>query len=395
MPPRKTKPKVDPATPTDDISIEDLKDLSPSQRYLRLAAPRMEKKFGESARARQELEDLSQPLLMVPDLAHQWALQAQGYRGGRSVVLAAEPGASKSSLALYLCNLARRQGGLADYLDIERALNEDHLSYYLDDPEEFTQHIQQPGTIEEAAEMMRETNKIYGLVDPERKMPKVEVLDAIGGAASKRELDSDRELGDMKVGGVAGFMTTAARVLNHEFTKVGTIGIYINHAKEKIFTGYEAAVPRAAEDKVSFPGGKGVIYACSYLEYLKKGSAIKDSEKARMGFTVTSTFWRNRGRINGRSYSYDVVFGETLRFFPHTMDFLVNSATLGLRAKNRKYWCPDIGVTEEHKLNDEEMYALIHDDPAIKRRFQEALGILDAEAVPDDDVEETREVTRK
>jgi RecA/RadA recombinase len=381
---KSSKNKSGEEDPVDDLSVEDMQALSPSERFLRLSGPRMEKKFGEAGRIRKELEDLSQPLLMVPDLGHQYALQALGYRGGRSMVLAAEPGAFKSSEALYLCNLARQQAGMADYLDMERALNHDHLVYYLDDPEEFTRHIHSPGTIEEAVEMMREINRIYGEIDPERKMPKVIVLDSIGGAVSKRELDGDKEIADMKVGGVSGYMTSAARVLNHEFTKTGTLGIFINHAKEKIFTGFEANLPRSAEDKMSFPGGKGVIYASSYFEILKKGSQLKDSDKVRMGFSVTSSFFRNRGRINGRSYGYDVVFGETLRFHAHTMDMLAMGAVCGLKVKSRRYWCPAIGVPETSKLNDEEMYRVIHDHPEHLLRFQQELGILDE---PDPTVE--------
>lgn len=359
----------------EEISIEDLQGMSPSERFLRMAGPRMEKKFGEAGRARQELEDMTQPTLIVPDLGHQYALQATGYRGGRSMVLAAEPGASKSSLALYLSNLAIQQGGLSTYLDMEHALNEDHLGYYLDDPDTFARQIRNPGTIEEAVEMMREVNRVYGEIDPERKTPKLIVLDAIGGAASKRELDSDKEIADMKVGGVSSYMTSAARVMNHEFTRTGTIGIFINHAKEKIFTGFEAGLPRSAEDKMSYPGGKGVIYASSYFELMKRGGQLRDEEKNRTGFRVTSQFVRNRGRVNGRSYGYDVVFGESLRFVAATMDMLSVAGTAGLKVKSKRYWCPDIGVTEASKLNDADMYELIHGDSNIKARFQLELGI--------------------
>ena len=391
---KKTKSKVDPTTPTDDISIEDFTDLSPSQRYLRMFAPRVQKKYGDDIKVRNTLDDVTQPVLTVPDLAHQWALQAEGYRGGRSLVIAGDPGASKSSLALFLSNLARQQGGLADYYDLERALNLAHLQYYLNDAEEFIQHVQQPDTINQGFKLMVETNKVYGDIDPERTVPKITVLDALGGGLSDDQLEEDYEVGDSGFAGNAKVTGNACKLINYLYTKTGSVACYINHAKEKIFTGRDALVPRSAEDKIYFPGGKGAIYVCSYLEYLKKGSTLKDNDKARMGFTVTSTLWRNRGRINGRSYSYDVVFGETLRFYPHTMDFLAASATLGLKVKGRRYWCPEIGVTEADKLNDEEMYARIHDDPAVKRRFQEALGILDAETVPDD-AEETKGAAAK
>ena len=367
--------KIPKETDTEDVDIADLQNLSVSERSLRLAAAGMEKKFGESGRARQELEDLSQPMLLVPDLAHQYALNALGYRGGRSMVIAGEPGGSKSSLGLTLCEWAIQQGGTADYLDLENALNHDHLGYYLSDPDAFVQHIRQPLHIQDGIEMMRYLNKTYRKLDPERKLPKVIVFDSIGGAPSKHELDEDKEIAQMQVGGSSNYLTVAARAINNEFVRSGTLGVFINHAKKKIFLGFDATVPRSKEEKMTYPGGSGVIYAASYFELLEKGSQTRDTDKHRTGFAMESSILRNRGRVNGRGYGYDVVFGEGLSFERHTMEWLALGATLGMKVKAKRYWCPEIGVTEADKLDAADMYRHIHGSPEIMTRFQQTLDI--------------------
>ncbi len=335
--------------------------------------------------------DLDFQHLVVPDLFHQWGLGRIGYVLGRIKLIAGMEGASKSSSLYYDCNLAISQGGLASIVALEEADSSSHIENYVDPTKVM---IWKAETLEEGMEMSLKIQKIYYDIDQrmglKNPIPKVQGFDSIAGATeAAMAIDFDEDVEEQeqdqshsRVGGIAKTMKSFFNTMKTGIVQTGTLWVALNQAREQIYTGMEAQfmMRKALRDRLALTGGRAQRFAASYLEFHQKGRTSKEvSEgdedvKLSTGFDVTIDWIKNKTGIPDRKITRKVAFGRSFDYSSHTIPFLSASRICGMSVNKKRYWCDEVGVDENHKVEDHIMYEIVH-RPEHMWKFQKELGI--------------------
>ena len=333
---------------------------------------RLREKYPNARVSTGATEDENPVWVKVPDLGKQWALGRIGYACGRIKYILGTEGSSKTSNLLYDCNLAIEQGGLATIVEWENAMDASHIAKYVRQPDQL--QIIHADCLEEGMEISRQVLKDYEEIDPDGLLPKVLGADSIGGSVMRRALDEKVELGDNRVGGPGLYMSSAIPYLNNVCARTKTLWVIIGQAREEIPTGFSGP-PKPLIERVTGKGGKAVPFQATYWEFLQRRGTIK-GDTGKTGFTVESTFKKNKRGVQWRNYFYDVSFaaGENIVFSDHTMNMLATGNVGGMKVQRNRFWCEEIGVQETSKLYPDEMYQLVHSQQHIDY-FRNALGI--------------------
>ena len=329
-------------------------------------------------------EDQNPTWIIVPDLQHQAALGRHGYACGRINYILGAEGSSKTSKMLYLCNLAIEAGGYATIVEWEGAMDPAHIAKYVRNPDKL--QIIHAECLEDGMEISRMVLNDYGENDPEGILPKVLGADSIGGSVMRRALDEKVELGDNRVGGPGLYMSSAVPYINNMCVRTKTLWVIIGQAREEIPTGFSGP-PKPYIERITGKGGKAAPFHATYWEILQRRGTLKGDD-GKTGFTVESTFKKNKKGVQWRSYFYDISFapGENIVYKNHTLTMLTVGNVGGLRVRpagnqGKRYGCEAIGIPSTPGLSADEMYALIH-SPEHIGHFQEALGIkTDAKSI--------------
>jgi hypothetical protein len=223
-------------------------------------------------------------------------------------------------------------------------------------------------------EISRQVLNDYEEIDPDGVLPKVLGADSIGGSVMRRALDEKVELGDNRVGGPGLYMSSAIPYINNVCARTKTLWVIIGQAREEIPTGFSGP-PKPLIERVTGKGGKAVPFHATYWEFLQRRGTIK-GDTGKTGFTVESTFKKNKKGVQWRNYFYDVSFavGENIVFSDHTMNMMATGNIGGIKVQRNRFWCEQIGIPETSKLYPDEMYQLVHSEQHIDY-FRNALGI--------------------
>lgn len=343
----------------------------PFQRRLAQIA-KMKEKYPNARMSTGATEDENPVWIMAPDLGKQWALGRPGYACGRIKYILGSEGSSKTSNLLYDCNLAIEQGGLATIVEWENAMDPAHIAKYVKQPDKLV--IWHAECLEEGMEISRDVLKDYEEIDPDGVLPKVLGADSIGGSVMRRALDEKIELGDNRVGGPGLYMSSAVPYINNICARTKTLWVIIGQAREEIPTGFSGP-PKPYIERLTGKGGKATPFHATYWEVLQRRGTLKNDD-GKTGFTVESTFKKNKKGVQWRNYFYDVSFaaGDNIVFSDHTMNMLATGNIGGMKVERKRYWCEQIGIPSTSKLTACEMYELVHSPEHISY-FQEALGI--------------------
>ena len=376
------KKKTGKQASSDKASMEDVSNLSPLERFRMFNADVMGKKFpnavAENGKPKQMEEILrGYSCIQMPDLAQQWALGRPGFYCGRILFILGEPGVGKTARGLYILNKIQQMGGICAIVDWEHALTEELIAAYIDKPEEVD--VYHARSLEQGQEMKRDLMKSFAQADPENKIPKGILGDSIGGTSSERQFEDDMEMTDSQVGGSGKSMALSVPFLNHLAAKHNVLDIYVGQARKIIPVGFSGP-PRPYVDSLYSRGGDAVPFAASYFEILKKGSTLKEADKSKVGFSTTVFYKKNKPRTPFREVQYNINWSEEneskdgLSYVPHTMDMLALGNICGVKVSRNRYWCEAVGVDEGHKMEDAELYEIIH-RPENIGMFQQELDI--------------------
>lgn len=308
--------------------------------------------------------------IVIPDLGRQYALGRPGYTCDRIKYVLAAEGSGKTAAMLYELNLVIKAGGLATLVELEHAIDQQMISYYIEEPEKLV--IKQADSIEAAMAVVLETLKEYEEIDPERKLVKMIGTDSVGGGVMNRAFEEGREIGDSQVGGTGKFMSDAVGIINNRCAFTKTFWHVIGQAREEIPVGFSGP-PKPYWKRVTGKGGKALPFHATYFEVMQPGKTLKDDD-IMAGFEVRSFFRKNKRGVPFRSYTYDVRFGEGITGCQHTMDLLAVGSIGGMKCVRNRFWCPEIGIEEGDKMTPDEIYPIIH-QPEYIGHFQRALGI--------------------
>lgn len=329
--------------------------------------------------------------LVVPDLMHQWALGRVGYVLGRIKLSVGMEGASKSSALYYDCGLVQAQGGLAGIVAVEEADSTKHIENYVPFPQDLI--LWRAKNLEEGIDMTYRMQKLFKELDPENKYPKVQGFDSIAGATEQdQEIDLSEDADEeenpdaskSRVGGIAKIMKTFFNAMKGSIPHTNTLWHVVNQAREQIYTGYGAEMMqrKPLRERLAITGGKAQRFMASYFEFLQRAGTAKDGdgeaeEKISAGFNTVVDWIKNKPRFPDRKITRGVRWGQSFYHGSFTVEALAASGVCGLTGKLKRYWCPEIGVTEKDKLRADEIYPIIH-APENIWKFQEVLGILGA-----------------
>ena len=346
--------------------------LNVCDRFFSESGAHFEDKFGNEVVSSAVEESTGLSYLEVPDLGLQWALGRKGFALGRIMYVVGFEGASKTSLSLWIANLAYASGGFAAMIETEQAGSAEQMQSYLEFPEKF--RVFHPDTIEDAMSMSIAVLNMYAKLDPEGKIPKVLIMDSIAGSTDSRTTEDEDTLQNAKVGGTAKLIKDATNLIKIKLRQTNTLWVVLNQGRDLINTegGMMGRVPEI--DKIVATGGRALPFAATYYLILKKNAAIKDST-GKSGFKVKATFKKNKLRSPYKEVFYHVKFGETLDFVEETINLLTLSKTLGIKKTKKGYSSVQLGISEEEAMTEEELYEFAHSPENIKM-FQEALDII-------------------
>jgi recombination protein RecA len=223
------------------------------------------------------------------------ALGVGGMPRGRIVELYGPESSGKTSLALSVGAQAIKAGGVMGFVDVENAINFDHVRDMGVDLRYFV--LSQPDSGEEALQMMErmaESGKFDYLV-----------LDSVAALIPRAELEGD--IGDTHVGLTARLMSQGLRKLTAIAAKHNVTMVFINQIREKIGVMYG--------NPETTPGGKALkFYASVRMEVrsaagarIKEGSGVNE---VVLGQKCTVTIKKNKVAAPFKKAEYPLYFGR-------------------------------------------------------------------------------------
>src|SRR6266403_2164908 len=192
-------------------------------RELKNALAQIEKQFGKGAIMQLGERDLTDvPGISTGALSLDIALGGRGLPRGRIIEIFGPESSGKTTVALHAVAHARKQGGVAAFIDVEHALDPSWAKRLGVDLESLL--VSQPTNAEEAlkiAEMLVKSNAVD-----------IIVIDSVAALVPKSEVEG--EIGDSHIGLQARLMSQALRILTPTISRTKTCMVFINQIRQKI-----------------------------------------------------------------------------------------------------------------------------------------------------------------
>jgi len=228
-------------------------------------------------------------------LSLDYVLGVGGLPRGRVVELYGPEGSGKTSLALSVCAQAIAEGGSVGYVDVENALNFEHVHWMGVDTRFFA--VSQPDSGEDALQQV-EAMCESGLFS-------VVVVDSVASLVPRAELEGD--IGDTHVGLTARLMSQALRKLVGVANRTNTLIIFINQLREKVGQMYG--------NPETTPGGRALKYYSSVRLEVRSPASKQIKEGTGTAQRVTGqicavTVKKNKMAAPFRSAEYRLMYGQ-------------------------------------------------------------------------------------
>ncbi len=219
----KTMAKKKAVSKKEDAAPEGMEAMYKREPTLKTALQQIEKQFGEGSIMPLGGEaTLKIDGVQTGSLSLDIALGGKGVPRGRIIEIFGPESSGKTTLALHICGMAQKSGGIAAIIDAEHAFDPSwakKIGVQLD-----TLLVSQPSTGEEAMQITEHLVK-SNAVD-------VIVIDSVAALVPKAELEG--EIGQSHVGLQARLMSQSMRKLTGVIAKSKTVVIFINQIREKV-----------------------------------------------------------------------------------------------------------------------------------------------------------------
>lgn len=247
---------------------------------------------------------LAVPVISTGALSLDFALGVGGLPRGRIIEIYGPESVGKTSLALSCGAQAIKAGGMVGYVDVEHAINPDHVRGMGIDMDYFA--LSQPSSGEEALQMA-ETMVREGIFD-------VVVVDSVAALVTQQELNG--EIGDATVGSQARLMSSALRRLVGIVGASNTVLIFINQLREKVGVLYGS--PETTS------GGKALKYYASVRIDIRSPAGMKVMDpkdtKRQIGLGCKAKVVKCKVAPPQKVGEYNLIWGQGIDFAASVFD---------------------------------------------------------------------------
>ncbi len=338
---------------------------------LEMALSQIERQYGKGAIMKMgEAANRRVDVISTGALSLDLALGIGGVPRGRIVEVYGPESSGKTSLGLHIIGEAQRNGGIADFIDADHALDAVYAKAIGVDVDELL--ISQPDTGEQALEIADMLIR-SGALD-------VLVIDSVAALVPRAEIEG--EMGDSHVGLQARLMSQALRKLAGTLSKSRTTAIFINQLREKIGVIYGS--PEVT------PGGRALKFYASMRLDIRRIEAIKDGTE-NIGNRVRVKVAKNKMAPPFRLAEFDIMFGHGISREGSLLDVAVDHDIV----KKSGAWY----TFDDDQLGQgrEKAKAFLRENPEIavqlQARVYEAVGLADSP--PEEPVKESVEEPAK